>query len=128
MAYQDRQFNQYDRYSDKEDFDDSEEEIDQMAEIEKKEPGFKLFGLYDVSEVKVEDPGMKKYINLDQKLVVKSCGRIREKFSRGKINILEIFANLIGISGHRGKKHIIQTGWKAGKYSQNMRITMNFNF
>jgi small subunit ribosomal protein S7 len=73
----------------------------------------------------VEDAGMRRYINLDQKLVVKSSGRIREKFSRGKINILEIFANLIGISGHRRKKHVIQTGWKPGKYSQNMRIVLN---
>src|SRR4030042_2441336 len=102
-----------------------DEEIDQMAEIEKKEVGFKLFGLYDVSDIKVEDPGMKRYINLDQKLVVKSSGRIREKFSRGKINILEIFANLIGISGHRRKKHVIQTGWKSGKYSQNMKIVLD---
>jgi small subunit ribosomal protein S7 len=102
-----------------------DEGIDQMAEIEKKEAGFKLFGLYDVSDIKIEDPGMKRYINLDQKLVVKSSGRVRERFSRGKVNILEIFANLIGISGHRRKKHIIQTGWKPGKYSQNMRIVLN---
>lgn len=86
---------------------------------------FKLFGLYDVSEVKVEDPGMKRYINLDPRLVVKSHGKIREKFSKSKINILEIFANLIAVPGHRGKKHKIQTSWKSGKYSQNMRIVLN---
>ncbi len=86
---------------------------------------FKLFDLYDVSEIKVEDPGMKRYINLEPKLVVKSQGRIREKFSRGKINLLELFANLIGIAGHRGKKHKIITGHKTGKYSQNMRIVLN---
>lgn len=119
MRYQNTQF-----YEQEEDFDGQDEEIDQTSEIEKEE-GFKLFGLYDVSNIKVEDPGMKRYINLDQKLVVKSCGRIREKFSRGKINILEVFANLIGIAGHRGKKHVIMTGWKPGKYSQNMRIVLN---
>jgi small subunit ribosomal protein S7 len=85
---------------------------------------FKLFGLYDVSNIKIVDPGMKKYINLDIKLVVKSHGRIREKFSRAKINLLELFANLIGVPGHRGKKHKIQTGWKTGKYSQNMKIVL----
>ncbi|MFA7709431.1 MAG: 30S ribosomal protein S7 [archaeon] len=122
MAYQER------RYEEQEEaFEEQGEEIDQMAEIEeaKSKQNFKLFGLYDVSQIKVEDPGMRRYINLDQKLVVKSSGRIREKFSRGKINILELFANLIGVSGHRGKKHVIQTGWKAGKYSQNMRIVLN---
>ena len=68
---------------------------------------------------------MKKYINLEPKLVVKSHGRIREKFSRGKINIVELFANLVAVPGHRGKKHKIQTSWKTGKYSQNMRIVLN---
>ena len=86
---------------------------------------FKLFGLYDVSDMKVEDPGMKKYINLEPKLVVKSHGRVREKFSRGKVNLLELFANLVAVPGHRGKKHRIQTGWKAGKYSQNMKIVLD---
>ena len=101
-----------------------EEVIDQMAELETKKDGFKLFGLYDVSDIKVIDPGMKRYINLEPKLMVKSHGRIREKFGKGKINLLEIFANLVAVPGHRGKKHKIQTGWKAGKFSQNMRIVV----
>ncbi|MBT4136015.1 30S ribosomal protein S7 [archaeon] len=102
------------------------EGIDQVQELEdaKKSNDFKLFDLYDVSEIKVVDPGMRRYINLEPKLVVKSQGRIRKKFSRGKINILELLANLIAVPGHRGKKHKIQTGWKAGKYSQNMRIVL----
>ena len=104
-----------------------EQELTQIEEIEQtqKQNQFKLFDLYDVSDIKLVDPGMKRYINLDAKLIVKSQGRIREKFSRGKINILEILANLIGIPGHRGKKHKIQTGWKAGKYSQNMKIVLD---
>ncbi len=97
------------------------EDLDTTAELQ----GFKLFGLYDVSDIKVNDPGMRKYINLDPKLVVKSYGRTREKFSRAKINILEVFANLIAVPGHRGKKHKIQTSWKTGKYSQNMKIVLN---
>jgi|SRR3989344_3477052 len=94
--------------------------------VEEKKPfdGFKLFDLYDVSQIKVQDPGMKRYINIEPKLNVKSRGRIREKFSRSKLNILEVLANLIAVPGHRGKKHKIQTGWKAGKYSQNMAIVL----
>jgi small subunit ribosomal protein S7 len=102
-----------------------DEEIDQMAELETKKDGFKLFGLWDVSDIKLVDPGMKRYINLEPKLMVKSHGRIREKFGKGKINLLEIFANLVAVPGHRGKKHKIQTGWKAGKYSQNMKIVVD---
>tara|TARA_Y100000296_G_C5162188_1_gene252495 strand:+ start:1018 stop:1710 length:693 start_codon:yes stop_codon:yes gene_type:complete len=101
-----------------------EEVIDQMTELENKADNFKLFGLYDVSDIKIVDPGMKRYINLEPKLMIKSHGRIREKFGRAKINLLEIFANLIAVPGHRGKKHKIQTGWKTGKYSQNMRIVV----
>ena len=107
-----------------EEIPEEEEVIDQMVEIKKDINQFKLFGLYDVSDIKIVDPGMKRYINLEPKLMIKSHGRIREKFGRAKINLLEIFANLIAVPGHRGKKHKIQTGWKTGKYSQNMRIVV----
>ena len=123
MAYQDAQF---ERYSDEKDFNEEPEEIDQMAEIEKKRAvQFKLFGLFDVSDVKVEDPGMKKYINLDAKLLVKSFGKNREKFGKGKVNLIEVFANLVAVPGHRGKKHKIQTNWASGKYNKNMMIVIN---
>jgi small subunit ribosomal protein S7 len=104
-----------------------EQEIDQVQELEdaKKSNDFKLFGLYDISDIKLSDPGMKKYINLEPKLLIKSHGRIREKFSKGKINLLEIFANLVGVPGHRSKKHKIQTSQKTGKYSQNMKIVLD---
>jgi len=87
--------------------------------------GFKLFGLYDTKDIKINDAGMKKYINLEPKLVVKSYGRNREKFSEAKTNIIELFANLIAVPGHRGKKHKVQTSWKSGKYSQNMKIVLD---
>ncbi|MFH1358925.1 MAG: 30S ribosomal protein S7 [archaeon] len=106
--------------------DDGEEVETQIEEIErmKKSDDFKIFGIYDVSDIKIEDPGIKKYINLDSRLVVKSHGRIREKFSKAKINLLELFANLVAVPGHRGKKHKVQTSWKTGKYSQNMKIVL----
>ena len=102
-----------------------ESNSDSESETSSASEQFKLFGLYDVSDIKVEDVGMKKYINLEPKLVVKSQGRMREKFSRGRINLLELFANLIGVAGHRGKKHKVITGHKTGKYSQNMKIVLN---
>ena len=109
--------------------EDEIEDINETEEIEKKvykkQNQFKLFLIYDVSEIKFKDLGMNRYINLDSKLVVKSCGRVREKFGRSKINLIEFFANLIGVPGHRGKKHKIQTNWKTGKYSQNMKIVLD---
>jgi small subunit ribosomal protein S7 len=108
-----------------EEVEEVESQIEELEKAKKESGDFKLFGLYDVSDIKIEDPGIKKYINLDAKLVVKSHGRVREKFSRAKINVLELFANLIAVPGHRGKKHKIQTGWKTGKYSQNMKIVLD---
>ena len=35
----------------------------------------KIFGVYDTNEIKIEDFGLKKYINLDVKLIVKTRGR-----------------------------------------------------
>jgi len=102
------------------------EEQTQYEELKtkKSQNQFKLFDIYDVSNIKVEDPGMRRYINLDPRLMVKSHGRIMEKFGKGKTNLIEIFANLIAVPGHRGKKHKIQTSWKTGKYSQNMKIVL----
>ncbi len=114
------------KMEEQENFEENSEDVDNSKEQkEENTMGFKLFGIYDVSNVKVTDPGLKRYINLEPKLFVKSYGRIREKYSRGKINLLELFANLIAVPGHRGKKHKIQTSWKSGKYSQNMKIVMN---
>src|SRR3989344_3744332 len=84
----------------------------------------KIFNLYDISAVKVEDPGLKKYINLDAKLILKSHGRARERFSKAKVNIVERLANLVAVPGHRGKKHKIIKSDASGKYSKNVKIVL----
>jgi len=84
----------------------------------------KIFDLYDLNEVKVNDPALQRYINLQTKLVLKTHGRHTEKFGRMKVNILERFANLIGVPGNRGRKHKIITSWASGKYSRNMGIIL----
>ncbi|MEM0465680.1 MAG: 30S ribosomal protein S7 [Candidatus Pacearchaeota archaeon] len=104
--------------------ENEEFEIQEKKIKEKKSSDFKLFNLFDVSEIKINDPGIKRYINLEPKLLVKSYGRTREKFGKSKINLLELFANLIAVPGHRGKKHKLMTNWKSGKYSQNMKIVI----
>jgi small subunit ribosomal protein S7 len=86
---------------------------------------FKIFDLWDVSEVKVEDPGLKPYINLDSKLVIKSHGRERERFAKVKVNIIERLISLLAVPGHRGKKQKIMTNWASGKYSQKAKIVID---
>jgi len=85
----------------------------------------KIFDIYETRDVKVEDPGLKRYINLQEKLVLKSHGRAKSKFEKGKVNIIERLANLIAVPGHRGKKHKIITGRASGKYSKNMKIVLD---
>ena len=87
-------------------------------------PTFKIFDLYDLSEIKVEEPGLKSAINLEPKLILKSCGRNVMKFGQAKINIVERLMNRIATSGHRGKKHKIMFGTSTGKYSKNMKIVL----
>ena len=84
----------------------------------------KIFGIYSTQEVKVEDPGLKKYIGLNEKLVLRTGGRLRNKFEKAEINIIERLANRVAVSAHRGKKHKIQTGHASGKYNKNMKIVL----
>jgi len=85
----------------------------------------KIFDLYDCENVVVNDPALKRIINLKPKLVLKSHGRTRGKFSQTKINIVERLINLIGVPGHRNKKHIIMTSLASGKYTKNARVVLD---
>jgi len=84
----------------------------------------KIFDIYETKDVQVTDLGLKRVINLDEKLVLKSQGRNIEKFGKVKVNIVERLIGLLGVPGHRGKKHKIQTGWSSGKYNKNTRTVL----
>lgn len=88
-------------------------------------PNFKVFDLYDISEIKVSDVGLQSTINLEPKLVLKNQGRFAQKFGQTKINIIERLANKISNAGHRGKKHKIEIGHVTGKYTKNMKIVLD---
>ncbi len=84
----------------------------------------KIFDIYETKDIKIEDPALRRYINLDEKLVLKSHGRHTEKFGNMKVNIVERLINLVGVPGHRGKKHKIQTSWSSGKYSKHVKVIL----
>jgi len=86
--------------------------------------GFKVFDMYDMSEVKVEDAALVHYLNLSDKLLIKSQGRNVGKFTQAKMHILERLANRIAVSGHAGRKHKIITSHSSGKYSRNMQTVI----
>ena len=83
----------------------------------------KIFDIFITSDVKVEDPGLRRYINLHPKLIVKTRGREGwKKFGKGRVNIVERIINLLAVPGHRGKKHRIMTKTSTGKYSRDAMI------
>lgn len=103
-----------------------EQQIQEIKEKEEKggEEQFKLFDKYIVEGVVIKDPALKPYINIQPRLLLKSQGRNLEKFAKTRVNIVERFANRIGVPGHSGKKHKIITSWAAGKYQKNMKTVI----
>ena len=95
-----------------------------MTEQIQQKSEFKLFDKYDVSDVEVKDSALKPYINLQQRLLLKSQGRNLERFGKTKVHILERLANRIAVPGHSGKKHKIITSWSSGKYYKNMKTVL----
>ncbi|MCF7910740.1 30S ribosomal protein S7 [Candidatus Pacearchaeota archaeon] len=104
------------------------ENRNEIAE-EKKEniktiPQFKIFDLYDITSIKVEDLGLQRTINLEPKLVLRNQGRNVEKYGQAKVNIVERLINRIATAGHRGKKHRVILGHSTGKFSKNTKIVL----
>lgn len=85
----------------------------------------KIFGMWDASEVRVEEPGLKKVVNLSPKLLLKSHGRIKWDPTRAKVNVVERLINLLQVPGSRGKKHRIITGRISGKQAQCVKIVID---
>ena len=84
----------------------------------------KIFDLYETDSIVVNDPGLKRVINVKPKLVLKSHGRRKGGFAQTKVNIVERLANLVAVPGHRGKKHKIMSGRSSGKYNKNMKAVL----
>jgi len=76
----------------------------------------KLFDKYDVSGIKINDPGLQPYVNLDPLLVPKTTGRMASnRFWKAKYNIVERLMNKLMVPGHKGKKHKLSSGHCTGK-------------
>ena len=72
-----------------------------------------LFRKWDLSDIKVEDVGLKNVISLDPIFSFSSSGRHEnQKFAKAKVNIVERLANHLM---HFGKKNAKNTGRMAGK-------------
>ncbi len=85
----------------------------------------KLFDMFDVSEIKINDPALHPYLNVQPRILLKSHGRNLHKFAKARVNVVERLANRLSSSGHVGKKHKIITGWSSGKYNKNMKTVVD---
>ena len=95
-------------------------EYNKMVEIQK----FKIFDMWDISQIEVKEPGLKSVINLEPKLILKNQGKNMTKSGQAKVNIVERLMNKLAVSGHRNKKHKIEFGRNTGKYTKNMNIVI----
>lgn len=84
----------------------------------------KIFGLFSGEGIEVKDPGLKRVVNLQPKLLLKSHGRIKYDPARAKVNVIERLINLLQVPGSRGKKHKIITAWITGKHSKCTKIVI----
>ena len=99
--------------------------MEEKTLITKNKKDFKIFDIYDLSEISVKDPGLKSVINLDAKLILRSEGRNTQKMGSMKVNIVERLMNKLSVAGHRGRKHKVEKGKSTGKYSTNMKIVLD---
>ncbi len=87
-----------------------------------------LFNRWDVSGVKVNDPGLKRYVNVRPFIVPKSSGKlITPSIHKKQMSIVERLINKLRVPGHRGKRHKITSRHVTGGY-QNVYLAVKEAF
>lgn len=76
----------------------------------------KIFNKWSVDDIKVEDEGLKAYINLKPRIVPKTGARYAgARFHKSRLFIVERLMNKLMVSGHKSKKHLQSSGRNTGK-------------
>ena len=83
-------------------------------------PNLLLWDRWDVTGVKIGDPGLQTVINLKPMLIPHTGGRHEhKKFGKTRVNIVE---RLVDSMMHSGKKYAKNTGRMGGKKQKSMNI------
>ncbi|MEM5801980.1 MAG: 30S ribosomal protein S7 [Candidatus Aenigmatarchaeota archaeon] len=83
----------------------------------------KIFGKWPTNGIEVSDIGLKKYINLEPRILPKSGGKFsKQQFYKSKMNIVERLITKLMVPGHRGDKHVISSGKITGKHTTNYKV------
>lgn len=78
--------------------------------------GVLAFNRWTTDGIKIEDPGLERYMSLNAVIVPKTGARYAgNKFHKSKIFIVERLVNKLMVTGHKSKKHIISSGQYTGK-------------
>jgi small subunit ribosomal protein S7 len=81
----------------------------------------KLFNKWD-SNVQVNDPSLKNYLNIEPRILPRSAGSNRGRFHKSKAHIVERLALNIMIPGHQGRRHRLSSGKFAGNYTNTLGL------
>jgi small subunit ribosomal protein S7 len=80
------------------------------------------FNRWSTEGLKVEDPGLERYITLTPKIVPKNCGKYAgNRFHKSRIFIVERLINRVMVSGHKSSKHKASSGHNTGKLNSAMQ-------
>lgn len=83
----------------------------------------KLFGEWETSSIRVNDPGLADYINLEPIYMPKSHGRhFKKRFGSEELHLIERLINKVMVPGHKGKKHWFTSGRNVGKWHKAYKI------
>ncbi len=84
------------------------------------------FNKWGTEGIKIEDPGLVRYISLDASIVPKTGARYAgHRFHKSKVFIVERLINKLMIPGHRSKKHVKSSGHITGMAVQAHDIVFN---
>jgi small subunit ribosomal protein S7 len=76
----------------------------------------KAFNRWSTEGIKIEDPGLKKYVQLEPRIVPKTGAKYAGmRFHKSKTFIVERLINKLMVPGHKGKKHWRSSGHCTGK-------------
>jgi len=87
-------------------------------------PQLMLFNRWPMDGIIINDPGLRPYIGLRASMVPRTAGKhAKKQFHKSNLNIVERLMNHMLVPGHRGKKHLINSGQSGGKITTAWKLT-----
>jgi len=78
------------------------------------------FNRWSCEGIKVVDPGLQRYINVEPRIVPKTGAKYAgSRFHKSKVFIVERLINRMMVTGHKAKKHKTTSGQFTGKATEN---------